>query len=149
MARIDTCTICHQRGNFEGHHVLPVEYGGPEDGKVVPLCPTCHTSIHKEAEDLSNGKDPPPGYSSHLADTESRQRYSIFVNYIVSAKQLHISSGKTKADTARNIVGVSLSNDELRALHAIKQALGFTSITNTIRALIQEKYIDLRSRRRR
>jgi hypothetical protein len=31
---------------IEGHHVVPLSYGGKDNGLKVPICGNCHTTIH-------------------------------------------------------------------------------------------------------
>ena len=46
---INTCTICNIRSDsIHSHHVIPQAYGGV-DGPQVPLCGSCHTSVHAHA----------------------------------------------------------------------------------------------------
>lgn len=117
----------------EGHHVIPVEYNGPEDGKKVDICATCHDLIHAEAE----------YYAEHGEfDAEHMtQKQELLANYIVQAKLRFLATGKKKADTARNMVAISLSNEELLALHTLKKALGFRSLQRLLKHLIIEAYI--------
>lgn len=115
----------------EGHHVIPVEYGGPEDGTKVDICASCHDLVHAEAE--------------HLAKTgsfegELTNKQEILAKYILQAKLRFMASGKEKADSARNMMQVSFTKEELLIAHDLKKKLGFKSLPRMVKHLILEAY---------
>lgn len=123
----------------DSHHVIPVEYDGPEDGKQVDVCPSCHDLVHNVAEHYSKT-------GVMRDDLTPNQR--LLVNYIVQAKARFQASGKTKADNARNQVQVGFSNEELAALHELKRRLGFRSLERLLKHLVFQEIVKQRSARR-
>lgn len=151
------CFVCTKaRGLTDEHHILPVEYGGSEDGKTVPLCTACHRGIHREAESRCKGNSVGLEFRSHLSDLpddkgiSANHTFNVLVNYIVEAKSRHVAEKGLagKSDTARNMVSASLSEDELRMLHAIKQSLGMTNVSRVLSRLIVEKYVEISTTKR-
>lgn len=144
------CLVCTEaEGMTDGHHVIPLEYGGEQDGKKVPLCSLCHRGIHREAEALSRGEDASGKFSGHLKTEAQTRRFDVLVNYIVEAKRRHMASSPSgKAETARNMVSVSLTGDQLRMLHAVKQSYGMTNMSNVVVRLIETAYASTRTKTR-
>lgn len=129
----------------DSHHIIPVEYGGPEKGKRVPLCPTCHRNIHREGEYYDKhrvwGK-----YvnENNYPDLEHRNKAKLLAHYISESKSRFRASGKSKADESRNIIQVSLSVDELALTHDLKRKLGFKALDRLIKHLILDKWDQLK-----
>lgn len=115
----------------EGHHVIPVEYDGPEDGKLVDICASCHDLIHSEAE----------YYFTHGEFTSTlTEKQELLAKYIVEAKLRFKASGKNKADEARNMIAIPCDNDELLIFHMMKKKRGFKSLPRYIKYLVAEDY---------
>lgn len=137
----DTCFVCHRKNISDQHHIIPVEYGGPKSGLTVPLCPTDHRNVHREAESIFKSGEP-GNYINQKSypDVGQRNRANFLAHYVLRAKGRFTASGKTKADDARNMAQVSFSNQELAIAHALKKQLGFRSLERMIKFLILDKY---------
>lgn len=140
QAEKNTCYCCGKKNISDQHHIRPCEYGGPKNGVTVPLCPTCHRSIHREGEYRFKYKDGGK-FVNHqeFPNTHYYNRADLLADYILQSKIRFISEGKSKADDSRNMIQVSFTNEELRMVHALKRDLGFTSLPKLIKYLIQDK----------
>lgn len=145
-----TCYICQELSYTDKHHLRPVEYGGPENGRTVDLCPSCHREVHEDAEARFGGiLKPYPndfdfGNAISVEDRTKKQRLAIVSLYIFNTKRNFQDSGKFKADTARNMMQVSFSTDELGVAHELKRALGFKSLERLVKHLVVEKWMTIR-----
>lgn len=134
------CYCCPLKEVSDQHHIIPVEYDGPKTGRTVPLCPSCHRHVHREAEHQFKTKTAGKHINTiNYPKAEYRKRAETLANYVLQAKIRFLQSGKEKADGARNMVQLSLTNDELRQVHILKKDLGFTSLPKLLKYLIQEK----------
>ena len=106
----------------------------------MPLCPTCHRSVHREGEYRYSNKDEGKYINPiEFPDPDYYARANLLANYVLQAKLRFIQTGKHKADDSRNMIQVSFTPEELRAVHSLKKDLGFTSLTKLIKYLIQDK----------
>lgn len=134
------CYCCGKKNISDQHHIRPIEYNGPKNGVTVPLCPTCHRSVHREGEYRFKNHDEGK-FINHqeFPDPLYYQRADLLANYILQSKIRFVLEGKSKADDSRNMIQVSFTNEELRMVHALKRDLGFTSLPKLIKYLIQNK----------
>jgi hypothetical protein len=58
------CTTCPAVTKNEGHHVVPLNYGGRDDGLKIPICGNCHTEIHLHIE--NDKLVPPPNLAMYV-----------------------------------------------------------------------------------
>ena len=137
------CWVDNVANVSDKHHIVPVEYGGPETGLTVPLCPTCHRNIHREAaERLKLG----PGTSKYVneenyPEVEPHNRASFLVEYIVQSKIRFDATGEEKAEGARNMIQLSCTREQLAMAHDVKKSMGMKSLERMILLLITEKWI--------
>lgn len=139
MGRADApfrpCVLCpHDRKNraVHDHHVEEVSFGGPMDGRTLPLCAGCHDQVHRIANNIERGKltldslpRDPPWYSVLSILLRNRARFR--------------ASGAVAVD-ARRRVTAELSDAELKMAHVVKRAGGFTSIEAMLKGLIIGAY---------
>lgn len=141
------CWVDGVKNISDQHHIIPVEFGGPEDGLTVPLCPTCHRNIHREAEHRFKAQE--TGEFVNTENYPNKQHYQravLLAAYVLKAKIRFIETGQEKADSARNMVQVSFLTEELAMAHTIKRSLGMRSLERTIKLLVVEKYKELQGR---
>jgi hypothetical protein len=137
----DTCFVCGRKNVSDQHHIIPVEYNGPKKGLTVPLCPTDHRSIHREAENIVKNDEIGEFINRRLYPIKEHfDRAKFLSDYIVTAKKRFIASGSNKAETARNMMQVSLSSQELKIAHDLKRKLGFNSLTRMVKFLILDTW---------
>lgn len=140
QAEKNICYCCGKKNISDQHHIIPCEYGGPKSGTTVPLCPTCHRSVHREGEYRFKNQDKGKFINyQEFSNPIYYQRADLLANYILQSKLQFILKGKSKADDSRNMIQVSFTNEELRMVHALKRDLGFTSLPKLIKYLIQDK----------
>jgi len=136
------CYVCQGLSYVDRHHIRPVEYGGDEKGRTVDLCANCHRNVHEDAESRFEGLLPPYphnfdfGNRLALEDRSVEQRLAVLSLYIFNMKRQHEESGKLKADTARNMLQISLSVDELAIAHDLKRKYGFKSLNRLVKHLL-------------
>ncbi len=139
------CWVDGKRNISDQHHILPVEYGGPKDGLTVPLCPTCHRNVHREAAAIDKGKTLYQYVNEeNYPDELQRDKAMFLVKYIVQAKQRFDNTGEKKAKGARNMIQISCTREELLTAHDLKNQLGFRSLDRTIKYLILDKWKQLK-----
>lgn len=143
----DRCFVCDATNVSDQHHIIPVEYDGPENGLTVPLCPSCHRRVHAEAREAAKGSKGLHVNPENYPDTEQRNRATMLADYILQAYIIFKDSGKSKADGARNIVSASFTNEELAILHQIKSRRKFSSQARLIKTLVMEEYFRLNQKR--
>lgn len=135
------CFLCEVINHTDKHHVIPIEYGGLEEGKTVNLCPTCHRNVHQDAEERYRNNIK----YEKIYDTQSYiYRLNALSYAIFRAKSDFKQSKKYKAKNARNMIACSFSNEELAIAHDLKTSLGFKSLPRLIKYLVQEKWIQKR-----
>lgn len=141
------CWVDGVKNVSDKHHISPVEYGGPEDGLTVPLCPTCHRNIHREAETrfkTQNAEAEKYVNTDNYPDPEAYDRALFLATYVLQSKLRFVASGKEKADTARNMAQISFTKEENLVAHDVKRQLGFRSLERAIKHLINEKWLELK-----
>ena len=49
----ETCQICGNKDDVQGHHVFDYQYGGKADvDNIISLCHDCHTKVHHGLLDI-------------------------------------------------------------------------------------------------
>lgn len=139
------CWVDNKKNISDQHHIVPIEYGGPEDGLTVPLCPTCHRNVHREAAAQLKGKPPNQFVNDENYHKEEQHNRAMFlVKYIVQAKQRFDNTGEKKAKGARNMIQISCTREELAIAHDLKKQLGFRSLERTLKYLILDRWKQLK-----
>lgn len=135
------CFVCGRRDISDKHHIIPVEFGGEEDGLTVPLCPSDHRAIHREAENRARQGEAGKFINEELYPTSyKRERAELLANYVYQAKVRFDDSGKGKADTSRNIIQVGCTPQELAIAHDLKRSMGFNSLSRLLKHLFLEEW---------
>lgn len=133
------CYVHCEVDDTDEHHIIPCNYGGPKNGKTVPLCPRCHRLVHRAAERYYKEGRYGPNYDK--LPEPHRAKALILIRYILRAKEEHEASGKTIADDARNMVQISCTPDELRLFHAVKEGMGVRNLARAIKILVMKQYM--------
>ena len=130
-----TCWCCEDANvPVQGHHIIPVEYGGPMDGKKVNICGKCHTQLHYEAEAYYKTGQ----YLSPIESLSYFNRLEKLIKKVVEAKSTFEDSGQPDNDQRRMTQISWASSEELAIAHAVKRAMKFTSLERTIKACVFE-----------
>jgi hypothetical protein len=141
----DRCWVNKVKNVSEQHHIRPVEYGGPEDGLTVPLCPSCHTFIHREAAEQFNMITANKFVNRENFPKEDEYNRAWFLaDYVLKSKLTFVASGEKKAEGARNMMSVSFERDELAMAHDVKKMLGFRAMDRMVKYLILDKWKELK-----
>lgn len=126
------CPIClNNTPKLQKHHIIPKEYGGPEDGPLLDVCASCHLNIHYTAEAEYNNKE-----TNYLLP-EQRQRATEFIISIKRAKDVFERSNGGK-NILRKII-IELPSEDLIKLHKAKADAGFTSLQKYLHTLIMNQ----------
>lgn len=141
-----TCWCCRQQRPIDYHHVSPIAYSGPRDGKQVPLCGACHKLAHYEAEYyFANGH-------YHEIDTTIPEstgmgiRLRKLAQKIIETKQQWLDNGQDDAEQRRMTQISWASSEELAMAHDLKRALKFTSLERAIKFCVFEVHKALRNK---
>ena len=142
------CWIDNKKNISDQHHIVPVEYGGPKSGLTVPLCPTCHRQVHREAVALVKGKNIGNYVNGeNYPKIKQLHRANFLVQYIVRAKQRFDAIGDKKAEDAGNMTQISFTREELAMAHDVKKMLGISSLPKTAKYLFAKEWKRLKQGR--
>lgn len=140
------CWCCRGHKPVDNHHIEPLEYGGDKDGKQVPLCKTCHSTAHYEAEHYyKNGK-------YFLIDetipetSEEGYRLRRLARKIVATKLKWETTGEEENDQRRMSQISWDSQEELAMAHEVKRALKFTALDRALKQCVYIVYDGLKRR---
>lgn len=115
------CPAC---GNIaevlQGHHLVPLCYGGKESGRLANICGTCHTGLHSYERD---DREPP----RHLAK---------FVS-IVRAARAAFLRGETEARDSRRHIQLHLSPEEEAQLDRLAVHFNTKGRPATLKAMLR------------
>lgn len=135
-ANLSVCPICKQLKYLEGHHIIPISYGGPVDGKMINICESCHFAIHKTAESLMaktvKGKN-------WFSSEEQLKIAAPYVQAIIEAKR-DMMEGNNPAlfnKPVRRMFQVWLSKLEMQRLHKVKRDRGYKNLDKFIEDLLR------------
>lgn len=112
------------------HHILPVQYGGPEDGRTVNLCPSCHDEVHSLERKLIAGEK--LSYTPH-------PNITTLVKYVVQQYRIWQDSGGSN-EGARNMVQFSCTAEEKAIAHDLKRRMGMRSLERMFKLLMFQEY---------
>jgi len=146
--RSGQCWICHSLAPVDSHHIKPQVYGGDKDGKQVNLCAMCHDTLHREAEHY----DKHGAY--HILDqaypehTGKGDRIRRLIKILLDTKHAYIADGEQDNDQRRMSQVSWDSTQELQMAHAVKVALGFTSLERAIKECVFTMYKGLKNKGR-
>lgn len=85
------CPICLKPSKLEGHHITPINYGGPLDGPLLNICSIDHAYLHEESEHASSGKG-----RKYLFKDDEFMRAVPYIRAIVIAKLKILESGNVR-----------------------------------------------------
>lgn len=144
------CWCCHRKRPVEGHHQIPLSYGGAEDQPLVDICADCHSIIHKEAEYYhKHGRFQDLDYTIPYEPEGFGERIRILIAKIINAKNA-FNAGLMGVSQQRRMTQLSWdSEDELKMAHAVKEAMHFKSLERAIKTLVLEKYIEFTQGKRK
>lgn len=130
------CPICGSIGYLEGHHVIPVSYGGPVDGTLIFICPDCHFACHKTAESLMAKTVKSKNW---FESEEILKRAAPYVKAIIDAKR-DMQEGVDPSlmhKPVRRMFQVQLSRWELNRLHKYQRDKGYKSLEKMIEDMLR------------
>lgn len=130
------CPICGRIGNLEGHHVIPISYGGPVDGTLIFICPDCHFACHKTAESLMAKTVKSKNW---FESEETLKRAAPYVKAIIDAKR-DMQEGVDPSlmhKPVRRMFQVQLSRWELNRLHKYQRDKGYKSLEKMIEDMLR------------
>lgn len=116
---IDGCGVVTR--SIEQHHVVPLCYGGKQNGRKVIICGNCHTEVHRCIENLAAT---PPPYLARIVAVGRR------------AKQLY-ENNMLEARDRRPSTVVDLDDVSMRYLAMCAHMFNTKSKSATIRAALK------------
>lgn len=136
------CWVDGVKNVSDQHHIVPVEFGGPADGLTVPLCPTCHRNIHREAEHQFKKKESGEFVNDeNYPDFRAKERALLLSRYVLQSKVKFVETGRKKAEGARNMLQVSFEADELAMAHDLKRMMGMRSLSRMVKRLVLDEWM--------
>lgn len=127
-----TCPIClNPNLKLQKHHIIPKEYGGPEEGPLLDVCASCHLNIHYTAEAEYRNQ------TALYLLPDQRTRASIYVDAIKKAKTIFEES-QGGQNIKRKVI-IELTTEELIKLHKVKSDKGFSSLQKYLQYLINKE----------
>lgn len=135
-ATLGPCPVCGKVKYLEGHHIIPVSYGGPIDGKMVNLCESCHFAVHKTAESLMAKTVKPKNW---FENKEQLKAAAPYVQAVIDAKR-DMMEGNDPAllhKPVRRMLQVQLSKYEMQRLHKVQRDRGYKSLEKFVEDLLR------------
>lgn len=125
------CLICGQLAYLEEHHVIPICYGGPKDGKTIFICGDCHEAIHRTAESLSAKTVKPKNW---FKSTQALKTARPYVQAIINAKLRKKEQVDPQYQDVprRRLIVVELTDKEWMRIRKAGKDRGYSSNTQFI-----------------
>lgn len=123
------CPICGDVGALEGHHIIPISYGGPEDGQLVYICEKCHFACHRTAESLLAKN---PKKTNWFSDDQQVRNAAVFVKAIIEAKRNYLEGHTDQYEKKRKLIVVKFSAYEWTRIRKFAKDKGFTNVNTFI-----------------
>ena len=125
------CPVCLKPlGNdVEEHHIIPISYGGKQEGTTVFLHSACHFAIHKTAESLMAKTVKAKNW---FEDQATLKRAAPFVKEIMDAKRRKDEGDVDIYHPRRKMIVVNLSDYEWRRIKKVSKDQGFTNVITFI-----------------
>lgn len=115
------CPVCRNGAEMlQGHHLVPLCYGGKVDGAIADMCGTCHTGLHSYERD---DREPP----RHLAK---------FVQIVRRARAAYLN-GETEARDSRRHIQLHLTPGEEATLDRIAVHFNTKGRPATLKAMLR------------
>lgn len=126
--------------HHELHHIVPVQYGGAEDGLLIKISTSGHRLLHLQAEALC-AKNPKQRYylsGKQLDDPDIRD----LLRFIIQAKR---RQDNIDPNQKRRLV-IEINQSMLTKLHKMKADGGYTNLNeyvfDLLNAHIKSKFLD-------
>lgn len=135
------CYACHKHRPVQGHHIKPVEYGGPKDGRLVNICADCHNILHREAEVYyKHGKFQDLDQTIPYVQGGFGERLRQLIAEVIIQRQ-QFDAGLTEISEQRLMTQISWDSDqELLLAHDVKRRMKFKSLARMLKHLVFEQY---------
>lgn len=135
----DFCPICLKplKGEYETHHIHPINLGGDEDVppyKLVNLCSNCHAAIHKTASLLMSKHK--KRYNHSFNNDDELERAKPYIQAILNARNWFESQPQSNKPRRRMIV-LDISDADWVKLHKAKIDNGFSNMKDFLLSVIQ------------
>ena len=140
------CYVCKESKALQDHHLLPLEYGGPKDGRQIKICPTCHLVCHYESDIYYKTGD----YGElevRFPDEKTRARAIKVISYIIQQRS-QFEAGDAPAKDARRRVSFNVTHEELLLIHAAKKVQGFNSLERFVKGCVSAMLVEMRRKGR-
>jgi hypothetical protein len=129
------CPICrheYSEETLQDHHLIPLQYNGPEDGQQAKLCSNCHLKCHYTAENLTAKA----AKRRCFFNSVELERARPYIQMIINAK---ILARNTVNSNARGQIIIQLDHKRRNLLHRLKTMSGHKSINSYLIALIDQE----------
>lgn len=130
------CQICGEYDHLEGHHVVPVSYGGPQDGLMINICGNCHFRIHKMAEAFMSKKN--KTVNNLFITDQLLKQASPYIKAIMDAKRRKEDGEVDIYKPRRKMIVVNLSDYEWERIKKISRDQGFTNTLEFIENFLRK-----------
>lgn len=128
------CELCGEEfPGLDNHHLVPICYGGKEDGATIAICASDHDTLHRLGEDESISIENVPNYLKTV------------VAVVKEAKRRYLN-GETEARDKRNKIMLVLEPEEREMMLWLKDRLNSSSQINTLRTCLRIVF-DIESRK--
>lgn len=130
------CPICQKPllDDVEEHHIIPVSYGGDQNGRTVFLHSNCHFNIHKTAESIAAKTVKNKNWFN---DEELLKRAAPFIKEILDAKRRYMEGETDIYKPRRKMIVVNLSDYEWRRIRKAGKDKGFSNTTKFIEEILR------------
>lgn len=116
------CTTCPNFNNsVQGHHVVPLSYGGRRNGQLVDLCSNCHIEVHQ-------------GIENPDAPVRAELRRIVQVGRLAKERFL---AGQLAAHDRRPTLLIPMTPDDERVLAALGQIFNTKGRAKTMLAAMR------------
>ena len=121
------CPICGKPllNDVEEHHIIPVSYGGPQEGRTVFLHSACHFNTHKTAESIMAKTVKTKNWFN---DETLLKRASPFIKEIIDAKRRKDEGEVDIYQPRRKMIVVNLSDFEWKRIRKVAKDKGFSNV---------------------
>ena len=127
------CIICGRTDNLEGHHVIPICYGGDKNGVLINVCETCHANIHRTAESMCAKT---AEHKSFFLTKELLKRAAPYVKAVIDAKRNYQEGNVSQDLRKRRLIIVEMTDFEWKRLHKRKLDCGYKNLKKFIQDLL-------------
>jgi len=121
------CPICGKPllNDVEEHHIIPVSYGGDQDGTTVFLHSACHFNTHKTAESIMAKTVKTKNWFN---DENLLKKAVPFIKEIIDAKRRKDEGEIDIYKPRRKMIVVNLSEYEWRRIRKVAKDHGYSNV---------------------